>query len=146
MPTAAKLVGAVFLAITATTVAYLYDELTAVFQGNVNFYAANAFLGFIVGWKALGPSPAYGGIKSIVAGLRATITLVFVAVVAHAIWHVIERLKGFYIKKIWGVFDSFMDASLNYIQILSDPVLIAALVIGGCISGIAAGLANRFWS
>ena len=146
MPTAAKLVGAIFLALTAVLTTYIYDEITLNFQAKITFYAANAFLGFIVGWKVLGSSVGHDGIKSITAGLRAAVVLVFVGLASYSVWNVIEQLKAFYIKKIWGVLDGFMDSVIVYGEILLNPALILALVIGGSVSGIASGLANRFWS
>ncbi len=146
MQTAAHLIGALFLALTTAVMTYAFDEVSLSFQAGTNFYGANAFLGFIVGWKTIGSRPGLGGPASITAGIRAAITLAFWAIVIYAIWNVIERLKEFYIKEIWGVFDSFMSAFLEYGSLLLNPILIVILVVGSCISGIAAGLANRFWS
>jgi len=146
MPTAAKLVAALFLASTAAITTYVYDDITPTFRAQSAFYAANAIFGLIIGWRVLGRDPGLGGPKSIFTGLRATITLVVCTIVAYAIWYVIDRLRYFYIKEIWGVLDSFVDAVINYSEIFLNPTLIITLAICGAISGIAAGLANRFWS
>ena len=146
MQTAAHLVGAIFLAVTTVIMTYAFDEMRSSFQASYEFYDANAFLGLLVGWKVIGNSPGYGGPASIIAGICGAIALAFFAVVGYSIWNVILRLWEFYIKEIWGVLDSFMGAFLEYGSYMLNPILIIVLLIGSCVSGIAAGLANRFWS
>jgi len=146
MLTAAKLVGGVLLACTATYVTYLFLPLTLADEKGLYYYAASALLGLIVGWRSIGFDPGFGGIGSIVAGLRGVVVLVFLSAVVWGGWVVIAKLMAFYIKYFSSIVNVWITSVAGFITLLVDPRIILSLLIGGCLSGIGAGLANKYWT
>ena len=146
MPTSANLIGGLLLALTAIISSYFFISSSPPVRTGIEFYIASALIGFIVGWRSIGSDPGFGGMGSIVSGLRGTFLLVFYSAAIFGIWIVIIKLMGFFIKNFKGVFDSWFQATMSYYSLITEPYVIFALVAGGCISGIGAGLANRHWS
>ncbi len=146
MPTAAKLMGAVFLACTVGYISFVYLGNTPSVTVGTEYLFVNVLIGFLVGWRSIGFDPGFGGMDSIMAGLRGIVSFVFLSTCVFGIWVVIVKLQGFFIKSFESVFTSWADAAMIYLKIIWDPNVILALVVGGIISGIASGLANRFWT
>jgi hypothetical protein len=146
MLTFAKLIPGLLLACTAIYVFYLFVPLAPDAQTGLGYYPASAVLGFLVGWRSIGFDPGFGGIGSIVAGLRGVVVLVFVSAVFWGGWTVIAQLIKFYIKDFSSILSVWLTSATDFLIVLTDPGIIVALLIGGCISGIGSGLANRYWT
>lgn len=146
MLTSAKLIGGIFLAFTAGYISFIYLGNTPSVNVGPKYLFVNAIIGFIVGWRSIGSDPGFGGMDSIMAGFRGIILFIFLSAVIFGIWVVIVKLQGFFIKSFENVFTSWIDASMIYLKIIWDPNVLLVLAIGGAVSGIASGLANRFWS
>lgn len=146
MPTAAKLIGGILLALTALYSSYLFLSVTTSLYATSEFYFVNTIIGFLIGWRSIGRDPGFGRIGSIVSGLRGAFLLAALSTVTYGIWIVILKLEKFYIKDFPGVIISWYNATGDYLELLLEPGVLMALIIGGSISGIGAGLANRYWS
>ena len=146
MPTAAKLMGGLFVACTAGYISFVYLGNTPSVTVGPEYLFVNALIGFLVGWRSIGSDPGFGGMDSIMAGFRGIISFIFLSTVTFGIWVVIIKLQGFFIKTFENVFSSWFDAAMIYLKIIWDPNVILVLTVGGIISGIASGLANRFWT
>jgi hypothetical protein len=146
MPTAANLIGGLLLALTALVSSYLFIISAAPVYAGFGFYVVNGILGFYVGWRAIGNDPGFGGLGSIVSGLRGAFLLVAASAFVFGGWAVAVKLMSYFIKKFSGVLQTWFDSSMLYFTLITEPSILSALVIGGCISGIGAGLANRHWT
>ena len=146
MPSAAKLIGGLLLALLSIYTTRLFLETSNSVYAIDRFYFVNAIIGFLVGWRSIGFDPGFGGMGSIVSGLRGSFLMMVVCAVVFGLWVVIAGLLRFYIKEFESVVDSWYYGALNYASSLTDVRFLVALVIGGCIAGIASGLANRYWT
>ncbi|MFK5996671.1 MAG: TrgA family protein [Rhodobacterales bacterium] len=146
MLTSAKLIAGMLLACTAVYTYYLFISLSSNAPTGLGYYPASTLLGFLVGWRSIGFDPGFGGIGSIVAGLRGVVVLVFVSAVFWGGWLVTLKLIGFYIKDFPSILSVWVSSAINFLIVLTDPGIVVTLLIGGCISGIGSGLANRYWT
>ncbi len=146
MPTAAKLIGAVFLSITALYSTYLFLSVKQTIYLTSTVYYINGVIGFWVGWRSIGFDPGMGGMGSIVSGMRGFVLFAIYTTGAFGFWVVIVKLQQFFIRDFKGILETWWSAILEYLTLISALDVLLVLVIGGCISGIGAGLANRFWS
>ncbi|MEH6360050.1 MAG: TrgA family protein [Amylibacter sp.] len=146
MLTATKLVGALLLALTSLYSTHLFLSVNTTPYLGVEIYYMNTILGFLVGWRSIGFDPGFGGIWSIVSGLRACVLLVFISAITFGAWTVAIKLEKFFIREFGDVLVSWYDATIGYFSLISDPKILLVLFIGGCLSGIGAGLANRYWA
>ena len=145
MLTATKLVGAILLALTSLYSTHLFLSVNTTPYLGVEIYYMNTILGFLVGWRSIGFDPGFGGIWSIVSGLRACVLLVLISAITFGAWTVAIKLEKFFIREFGDVLVSWYDATIGYFGLLSDPKILLVLFIGGCLSGIGAGIANRYW-
>lgn len=146
MLTGTKLIGGLFLALTALYSTHLFLNIKASLYLTNEIYYFNTIIGFLVGWRAIGFDPGMGGLWSIISGLRGSFLLVFISAVSFGAWTVTLKLEKFFIRKFGDVLVSWYDATIDYFVLIATPEILAVLVIGGCISGVGAGLANRYWS
>jgi len=146
MPTFAKLIGGLGLAITALIGCYFFLVLNPVVHAGKEFFFVSGMIGFLVGWRSIGFNPGLGGIASLVSGIRGAILLVVITALVFGFWSTVLKLESFIIKDLVDVLETWVDASLTFFVHLSKPRLIATFIFGGCLSGVAAGLANRFWT
>lgn len=143
MPTGAKLIGGVLLSLTSLYMSYLFINASEPGTVGNTVYGISGFIGFIVGWRAIGFDPGFGGVGSIVSGLKGAFLLIFFTGVAFGTWAVILKLMEYRIKKIENLLGELIDAIIGFYIVIYDPTILAAVTIGGCISGVAAGIANR---
>ncbi len=146
MLTAAKLIGALILALTALYSTHLFISANTTPYLRDEIYYMNTMLGFLVGWRSIGFDPGFGGMWSIVSGIRACVLLVFISAITFGAWTVAIKLEKFFIREFGDVLVQWYDATLGYFSLISDPNILLVLLIGGCLSGIGAGLANRYWT
>lgn len=147
MPTAAKLVGGLCLAITAAIAAMVFiDNYTGVYQVGFRFIAGNAIVGFFAGWYALGKNPGYGIFVAAANGVRALVFLLIGAGMLFASVFVLGNLER-------NNFNDPVDLPLLWIQTSFDFVVLAftgpvllTLLIGGVVSGLITYIASRRWS
>lgn len=145
MPTAAKLVAALFFAalawFTADLIKPLLPEGTAVGM----FSPVSAAFGLIVGWTFTGKriGRALGGGFGI--GLTSSILLVFWVLLAFSGSEMIQHSLS---KRYDGPVEalkSMMAIAVENLQMAAVPQVIGALVIGGLIGGWLTERAARRW-
>ena len=84
MPTAPKLIAAILMALTALLVAYTYSLGYPELTFKKEYYMLAGGVGFVVGWYTLGQKPYFGGVDSIVEGIRANIIMSIVGAICFA--------------------------------------------------------------
>lgn len=146
MPTAAKIVAAVALAIVmyVATVTYIPNlpEGTQVHQ----IREIAAAIGFACGWWIIGPRPGLTLTESLSTGLKGALVATFWTLMAAASYTMLKRSMRM-------MYDGVMDAVLGVFQQLVDfgaltfsPGVLGVVGIGGMMVGALARGASRRWS
>lgn len=146
MLTATKLVGGVFLALTALYASYLFLSIEKTYTLTSTVYYINGLLGFWIGWRSIGFDPGMGGMRSVMTGLRGALIFAVISAMAFGFWTVYVKLEKFFIKDFDDILEGWYKGFTEYVGLITALDVLLVLVIGGCISGIGAGLANRFLS
>lgn len=146
MPTAAKLIGGILLTLTALYATYLFLAIKTTMGVANELYYINGILGFMVGWRSIGKDPGFGGFGSILSGMRGGFLFAVISAAVYGVWVVILKLERFFIRQFADVAVSWFEETVAYLAVMIEPDIIIALLVGGIISGIGAGLANRYWT
>ncbi len=145
MPTAPKLIAAILLALTALIVAYAYrlgyPELTF----KKEFYMLSGGVGLIVGWFTLGQKPYFGGVDSMVAGIRANIIMSIVGAICFAFVSVWNGMGEHAFNNPFQVPISWVMRSIGYFISALTFKIWAIMLITGAVSGRLTGVANLHW-
>lgn len=145
MPNAAKLVGALAMAVVALVASHIVMGL---FSEETNFgwfREVNAGLGLLVGWHVIGARAGRGTVPAINVGLTAPVVLVFWALFVQSC----NEMVGLAMKNRYG--DPF-EALVAIFEIGSEWALMlvglplwAVLLGGGVLAGLAAEYASKTW-
>jgi hypothetical protein len=145
MPTGAKAMAAVGFAVVGFITAHTYVQNMAVPTDVGLLREMTALLGAIIGWRVMGNSVGKGYLRSIGAGWKTMIVLVFFALLSFGLYEMLQlsvrmRYDG-PIEAILDVFQRMLDRSF---PLASVPVL-AVMLIGGGIAGLLTENASRRW-
>jgi hypothetical protein len=145
MPTAAKLFAAVFLGLTGALVVYLV-ELSQPPTGDLPVaLAVTVSVAVIVGWRACGPYAGNGYGSAMLAGLKATIYLVVLALLVLAVMQMFRLAwRHHYHAPSEAVVD-IIGLALGFAKPLLTPQIAGVLGVGGLVTGIMAEWAGRRW-
>lgn len=146
MPTAAKLVAAIYFALLAWIVAGLYA--TGLPEGTQTgmLRPVAALMGVIWGWLVSGRLAGRGFADAMGNGLRTAVTAGFWVMMIFSIYDmVILSTKMRYADPIEAILGAFA-IMLDYGKLLANPAVIATAVIGGMIGGLITEWAARRWS
>jgi hypothetical protein len=145
MPTAPKLIAAILLAATALIVAFVYrlgyPELTFKF----GYYLLACCVGGIVGWFTLGQNPYFGGLNSILAGVRANAIMSVVGAIAFALVSVWTGMSDHDFSNPFQVPISLITRSVAYFSSALTVKIWTVMILGGAVSGRITGIANFHW-
>lgn len=145
MPTAARLIAALSLAALALLVSQMIRPLMPESTRFGYFDWINAGLGLLVGWRVLGPRAGAGVAMALTNGLTAVAVLVFWGLFVQGLYEMWQRaLMRHYdgpFEAIGGAFALSFEFALTALA----PHVLAALVVGGCLAGLATETAQRRW-
>lgn len=145
MPTAAKLVAAIGFALLAYATC-LAIQATMPEDRRVGYMVeVGMACAAIMGWRVSGSAPRTGYAEAAATGLRTATTAVVVTLVVLAVvtmWN--TAMRGRYAKPMDAVLDTFDLAAEFGALLLTWPVL-ATLVLGGALAGLATEWAGRRW-
>ena len=145
MPTAAKLVAAIAFALLGFFTAELIKPLLPEGTQFGFFREVCAGIGALCGWRVMGVLTGRTYRAAVESGLRTMLTMVFWCVLLLAIYHmVLESMKRRYDGPIEAI-QAIFSISLDYLQIMVDPGVIAALLLGGMLGGVLTEWASRRW-
>ena len=145
MPTAAKLVAAIAFALLGLFTAELIKPLMPEGTQFGFFREVCAAIGALCGWRVMGELTGRTYRAAVESGLRTMLTMVFWSILLLAIYHmVLESMKRRYDGPIEAI-QAIFSISLDYLQIMVDPGVIAALLLGGMLGGVLTEWASRRW-
>ncbi len=146
MPTAAKMVAAVMMALTLFLAAEAARAGFAEGTPADYFSPIVAGIGFVTGWMVLGTLTGKGYSVSFGLGLRTAVTAVFWVLLAFSLWQMIElSMKMRYDGPMQAILDVFALMIENGRLVLQRDVLVA-LGVGGALAGLCAEWAGRRWN
>ena len=148
MPTAARLLSAVCLAI----IAYVVSEMVMVGmlakEPDLNFgrfREINVFIAASVGWTMLGARVGNPYSVSLGLGLTAIAAAVFWCLFAHAFWEMLQMSMD---RKFDGPMEALIGAvqlAIEYSAELLRVNVVITLVVGGLFGGLFAEFISRRW-
>ena len=94
MPTAAKLVAALALALTAAVAAVVFIQSYTEIPIGVRFVGTNAVVGFFAGWYSLGKNPGNGIFDGAMSGIRSLVFLLIGSGMVFAFHFVSNNLRS----------------------------------------------------
>lgn len=145
MPNAAKLVGALAMAVLAFVASGM---VMGMFEETTNFgwfIQVNIGLGLLVGWMVIGSRAGRGMISAINVGLTAPLVLVFWALFVQSCNEMVRlAMKNRYDDPFEAVVAVFEIGSDWALMLASIPLWVT-LLVGGVMSGLAAEYASRRW-
>jgi len=146
MPTGAKLVAGITFAVVAFVAAQLFLPSLELDAAPRWFAAANALLGFLVGWRVLGR--AVGGTygTAIWAGVGAAIWLFFWALLLFSFREMVLRSLDKRYRIPTEALGNLLEIAIFYAKLAFSVEVLGALLLGGMIAGILAEFAGRRWS
>ena len=145
MPTAARLVAALCLALVAVAVSVqVMARMTEVADFGY-FVPVNAGLGLVCGWVVMGRHTRMGWVGAVNNGIAGVAVLVFWGLVVQGgnemFRLAMNRRYHGPIEAIYAVFE----ISVGYAQILLAPAILATLLAGAVVAGVATEFAGRAW-
>lgn len=145
MPTAARLVAAILMAILGWILSDLVRPLMPEGTDFGYFNYVNAFIGLCVGWVVVGSRGGRGFVPGLNNGLTGTAVLFIWAIAVHSCYEMFRlAMRNRYDGPMDAIAGIFLIASEFGIMIATVPVLGTA-VIGALIVGPATEFAARNW-
>lgn len=145
MPTAAKLFAALaFAAIGFFSAEVFKPHMPPGTQfGLFSFYAA--LIGFVCGWRVLGPEAGRGMLNSANAGLRAALAAALLALI---IFSIEEMIVHSFRKEYHGPMEAVIGAitlGVGFVEKMIVPDVLIVLLGGGALAGCLSEWAARRW-
>lgn len=145
MPTAARLVAALSLAVLAFVVSGQVMPLMPEGTDFGYFTWVNIGLGLICGWIVMGKRAGRGPVAAINNGLTGVAALVFWALFVQGCNEMVRlALRHRYDGPFEAVF-AILEIGLDYGKLLLAPNILVTLLIGAVLAGLLAELAARRW-
>ncbi len=145
MPTAAKLVAGLALALLGFVVSEMIKPLLPDTTDFGVFSLVNAGIGLVVGWIVVGSRAGRGMSAAVSNGLTGTVALVFWGLLVQAVYTMVDRaFRRFYSSMLEAVADTF-ELVVEYSAVFLDPGLLLVLLVGSLAVGYAAEIAARRW-
>lgn len=145
MPSAGRFVGALFFGFIAWYVSELFKPLMPEGTSFGRFSEFNSVIGIVLGWMMLGLRAHANRNTSISAGLTTAVAVLFWGLLIHS---VIEMLKLSLRKRYDGPVEAVVGVfqlMIKYTIMMATPEIIGVLVIGGILTGMLSGWAERRW-
>ena len=146
MPTAAKAVGALSLAVLAWV---LSAQVPALFPDSTRFgpwfAPVNAAIGAVCGWRLLGRGAGAGWFLGVSSGLSASVAMLVLAVLGHAAVQMVRlALRRRYDDPVEAFADTVRIAA-EYGAALAAPGFLGTLAAGAVAAGLLAEWSARSW-
>jgi hypothetical protein len=145
MPTAAKLVAALAFAVLGYLAAEVFKNTMPERTVWGYFNLISAVIGLLCGWGIMGDLVGRGYRAAMGFGLRTMVQAVLLVVVFfsihEAVWRSTKLRYDGPMETVLGMFQF----ALEYLGRMATPPMIATLLVGGILGGVAAEWANRRW-
>lgn len=145
MPTAARLVAALLLAILAWILSELVKPLFPEGTGFGWFNYINTLIGFCVGWSVMGRRAGRGFVQGINNGLTGTAVLMLWAIGIHSTIEMFRlAMRNRYDGSMEAITAIFLIGS-EYGLLIATPLVLGTALAGALLIGPAADFAAKNW-
>ncbi len=145
MPTAARLIAAIFMAGTGIILALELRELRESLKYFAYFIEYNASLGAIVGWNLVGNRVGQGWARAAAAGISGGFVTLMLVVFSLAFREMLNRaFRKFYDHALEAILAALKIGITDFLAI-SATVAILPVFMGAVLSGLGAEAAERRW-
>lgn len=145
MPTAAKLVGGLCLAILGYIASELIKPLMPAGTAFGIFNYVNMTLGFVCGWVVVGPRAGRGWASGISNGFTGTVALVAWGLFVQGANEMVARAMKHRYDGPVEAFAATFEIIIEYAGIMADASVLIPLAIGAVITGLCAEYAGKHW-
>ena len=145
MPTAAKLIAGLALAITSAIAAYVFIGEHPEMPLGARFIGGNAVVGFFAGWYSLGKNPGHGNIAGGANGLRTLVLLLIGAGLVFSGVFVLGNLERLNFRDPMDMPLLWIQTAFEYVVLAMSQNVLIVLGVGGVLSGIASYQASIRW-
>lgn len=145
MPTAARLVGALSLALISFIVSGQIMPLMPEGTDFGYFIYVNIILGLLTGWVIMGPRAGQGATAAVNNGITGVLALLFWGLFVQSVYEMILRAMR---SRYDGPFDallSVLEIGVAYGMQILVPLVILTLLAGGVVAGFVTEFAARNW-
>lgn len=145
MPTAARLVAAILLAILGWVLSDIVRPLMPEGTSFGWFNYVNSFIGLCVGWTVVGTRVGRGFVSAINIGVTGAVVLILWALFVHSCYEMFRlAMRNRYDGPMEALTSIFIIGSEFGIMI-ATPTFFAVAVVGALVAGIAADAAGKRW-
>lgn len=145
MPTAARLVAGILLAILGWVLSDIVRPLMPEGTAFGWFNYVNAFIGLCVGWSVIGSRVGRGFVASINNGVTGTAVLILWCLFVHSCYEMFRlAMRNRYDGPMEALMSIFLIGSEFGIMI-ATPTFFGVAVVGALVVGIAADAAGKRW-
>ncbi len=145
MPTAARLIAALSLAVLAFVLSGMMIALMPDDTRFGNFTFINIGLALVVGWKFIGATAGRGTVSAITDGLTGAILLVLLGLTVQGAAEMFQMANQHLYDDPFEALAAIFVIALEYFFIIFVPNILIALAIGGTSVGLMTELASRRW-
>lgn len=145
MPTAARLIAALALSVTAYLASAQVIPLLPEGTDVGYFFQVNMGIGLAVGWVYMGKRAGGGLVPALNNGLTGAALLLLWALFVQGCWEMFRLAMR---HRYGGPFDALgaiFTIAIDYFFLVAVPAVLLPLFVGGCISGILTNAAYKRW-
>jgi len=145
MPTAARLVAAISLALVAWGVSQMVMARMAEITDFGWFVQVNIGLGLVVGWKLTGRQARPGLVATLNNGITSAVVLTVVALAVQGGYEMVRLSLNRRYHGLGEAIGGILQNMIDYAQVLANPEIPAALLLGGLFAAVATRFAAKMW-
>lgn len=145
MPTAARLVAAISLALVGWGVSLLVMARLTEITNFGWFVQVNIGLGLVVGWKLTGRQARSGLVATLNNGITSAVVLTVVALAVQGGYEMVRLSLNRRYHGLGEAIGGILQNMIDYAQVLANPEIPAALLLGGLVAAVATRFAAKMW-
>lgn len=145
MPDAAKLIAGISIALLAFIVSYMIMPLMPESTSFGRFAYYNAAIGLVVGWIIMGKRAGRGITAAINNGLGGVFMMVLWCLFLHSCMQMFDRAMDNWYNGAFVALAAIFEFMAEYALIMLNLTVIATLIAGSVIAGLATEYAWRTW-
>jgi len=145
MPTAARLVAAISLALVALGVSVMVMARMTEITNFGWFVQVNLGLGLVIGWMLMGPQARPGLAATLNNGITSVVVLTVCALAVQGGYEMFRLALNRRYRGLGEAIGGIVRNMIDYAQVLANPEIPAALLLGGLLAAAATRFAARMW-